>query len=56
MTTNTETKPAPAGKPDVRKTTPKPSRTPSHLPGQPGKGGFDKTVKPIPLPGKHRGR
>ncbi len=36
--------------------TPKPSRTPAHLPGQPGKGGFDKSVKPFPLPGKSRGR
>lgn len=51
---------APADKPGVRpgkKThAPKPARTPEHLPGQPGKGGFDKDVKPIPLPGKHRGR
>ena len=38
------------------KVTPKPSRTPAHLPGQPGRGGFDKTVKKVPLPGKHRGR
>jgi hypothetical protein len=54
-------KPAtPAGKPGPRpgKTpaAPKPDRTPAHLPGQPGKGGFDKAVKPVPLPGKSRGR
>ena len=35
---------------------PKPSRTPAHLPGQPGKGGFTRKVKPVPLPGKSRGR
>ncbi|GKY87000.1 hypothetical protein [Sinisalibacter aestuarii] len=55
MTRKTK-KPAPAGKGGVPKSTPKPSRTPAHLPGQPGKGGFDKSVKHIPLPGKSRGR
>jgi|GEM_PF-6786944 len=35
---------------------PKPSRTPAHLPGQPTKGGFVRSVKPVPLPGKSRGR
>ncbi|MEZ5722865.1 MAG: hypothetical protein R3D59_15645 [Paracoccaceae bacterium] len=28
----------------------------AHLPGQPGKGGFGNKVKPVPLPGKSRGR
>jgi len=55
MTRKTK-KPAPAGKNGVPNTTPKPSRVPAHLPGQPGKGGFDKSVKHIPLPGKSRGR
>ena len=45
---------------------PKPGRHPAdpggthltgaHLPGQPGKGGFGNKVKPVPLPGKSRGR
>lgn len=55
MTRKTK-KPAPAGKKGVASPTPKPSRVPAHLPGQPGKGGFDKSVKHIPLPGKSRGR
>lgn len=46
----------PGNRPGKKTHAPKPSRTPAHLPGQPGQGGFDKTVKPIPLPGKHRGR
>ena len=56
-----ESKPAvPAGPPVVRpgqtKRRPKPSRAPAHRPGQPGRGGFERRVKPIPLPGKTRGR
>ena len=35
---------------------PKPGNAPAHLPGEPGKAGFTRTVKPIPLPGKSRGR
>jgi hypothetical protein len=54
--TRKPTKPAPAGKGGVKTPMPKPSRAPAHLPGQPGKGGFDKSVKHIPLPGKSRGR
>ncbi len=55
MTRKTK-KPATADKTGVQTGTPKTSRVPEHLPGQPGKGGFDKAVKPIPLPGKSRGR
>lgn len=55
MTRKTK-KPAQADKNGVPKATPKPSRVPTHLPGQPGKGGFTKSVKHIPLPGKSRGR
>ena len=35
---------------------PKPGRAPAHLPGDPGKAGFTRQVKPVPLPGKSRGR
>jgi len=57
----------PTGMPaDKTPPAPKPGRHPAdpggthltgaHLPGQPGKGGFGNKVKPVPLPGKSRGR
>jgi hypothetical protein len=51
---------APAGRPLLRpgqdRRTNRPSRSPFHKPGQPGRGGFERQVKPVPLPGKRRGR
>ena len=51
---------APAGRPALRPGTtrraPKPTRAPAQFPARPGRGGFRRQVKPIPLPGKTRGR